>query len=90
MDIVERTIQEKTNREQILDSKTLDELDELEDEEEERILNMMRNKRMAEIQDRMNKAKFGSVLEISACDYVKEINQASKDAWVVLHLYKQG
>jgi hypothetical protein len=90
IDIVEQTVQAKQNRELVLETKTLDELDELEDEEEERILNMMRNKRLAEIQAAKGKARFGSVLEISACDYVKEINQASKDAFVVLHLYKQG
>ncbi len=90
IDIVEQTVQAKQNRELILETKTLDELDELEDEEEERILNMMRNKRLAEIQAAQAKARFGSVLEISACDYLKEINQASKDAYVVLHLYKQG
>lgn len=36
------------------------------------------------------KAKFGSVLEITAVDYVKEINQAGEGVWVVLHLYKSG
>ncbi len=50
----------------------------------------MRNKRMAEILERQSKAKFGSVLEISACDYVKEVNQAGEGIHVVLHLYKQG
>jgi hypothetical protein len=37
IDIVERTIQEKTNKNH-LEDKTIDELDELEDEEEERVL----------------------------------------------------
>lgn len=90
IDIVEKTIQDRENREKYLEDKTLDELDELEDEEEERILLMMRNKRMAEMKAFQSKAQFGSVLEISACDYVKEVNQASKEAYVVLHLYKQG
>jgi hypothetical protein len=36
------------------------------------------------------KAKFGSVLEISAIDYTKEVNQAGEGIWVVLHLYKSG
>ena len=45
---------------------------------------------MAEIKAYQSKAIFGSVLEISACDYVKEVNEASKTAYVVLHLYKQG
>lgn len=37
IDIVERTVQEKMNKDK-LNEKTLDELDELEDEEDERIL----------------------------------------------------
>lgn len=90
IDIVEQTIASKQNRESALEGKTLDELDELEDEEEERILLMMRNRRMAEILEKQSKAKFGSVLEISACDYVKEVNQAGEGVNVVLHLYKQG
>lgn len=36
------------------------------------------------------KSKFGSVGEISAQDYIEEVNKAGKDIWVVLHLYKQG
>lgn len=36
------------------------------------------------------KAKFGDVREISAVDYVDEVNKAGEDIWVVLHLYKSG
>lgn len=36
------------------------------------------------------KAKFGSVKEISAIDYVDEVNKAGEGVWVVLHLYKSG
>ena len=36
------------------------------------------------------KAKFGSVREISAVDYVDEVNKAGEGVWVVLHLYKTG
>mgnify|MGYP001810582001 CR=1 FL=1 len=36
------------------------------------------------------KARYGSVMEITAVDYVKEVNQAGEGIWVVLHLYKQG
>ena len=69
---------------------TLDELDELEDEEEERILEKYRQERMAEIRARQSKSKFGDVREISAEDYVREVNQAGEETFVVLHLYKQG
>merc|ERR1712080_591526 len=68
----------------------LDELDELEDEEEEKILLQMRNQRMAEIKARMEKSKYGDVREITAVDYVQEVNKAGDGVFVILHLYKQG
>ena len=34
--------------------------------------------------------RFGDVREISAVDYVTEVNKAGEDVYVVLHLYKQG
>lgn len=89
IDIVERTVQEKLNKDHLAD-KDLDELDELEDEEDERVLAEYRRKRIAEMKALTEKAKFGSVIEITAVDYVKEINQAGEGVWVVLHLYKQG
>lgn len=45
---------------------------------------------MAEILASQSKAKFGSVKEISAVDYVDEVNKAGDGVWVVLHLYKTG
>ncbi len=69
---------------------SLDELDELEDEEEERVLEQYRRQRMAEIRAKQAKALFGDIREISAEDYVREVNQAGEGVAVVLHLYKQG
>ena len=45
---------------------------------------------MAEMLATQQKANFGSVKEISAIDYVGEVNKAGEDVWVVLHLYKSG
>lgn len=73
-----------------LEEKTLDELDELEDEEDERILEEYRQKRIAEMKELADKSKYGEVREISAEDYVQEINKAGEDIWVILHLYKSG
>lgn len=73
-----------------MSARTLDELDELEDSEDEAVLEQYRRQRIAEIQALATKAKYGRVLEISAQDYIKEVNQAGEDVWVVLHLYKQG
>lgn len=71
-------------------AKTLDELDELEDSEDEAVLEEYRRRRIAELQANQLKAKYGRVLEISARDYVEEVNKAGEDVWVVLHLYEQG
>lgn len=69
---------------------SLDELDELEDSEDEGVLLQYRQKRIAEMKAMVEKSKYGSVLEISAQDYVLEVNKAGEGVWVVLHLYKQG
>ncbi|XP_077152728.1 phosducin-like protein 3 [Ranitomeya variabilis] len=72
---------------------TLEELDENEDEfgeEDERAIEQYRQQRLAQWQATQIKNKFGEVLEISGQDYVQEVTNASKDLWVILHLYKQG
>ena len=33
--------------------------------------------------------RFGDVREITAIDYVQEVNKAGDDVYVVLHLYRQ-
>ena len=68
--MLEKTVKEKTGA-KAMEDMTLDELDELEDEEEEKILEQMRRQRMAEIRDKQAKARFGDVREISAQDYVQ-------------------
>lgn len=89
--MVEQTIKEKQCKgEKNLDELNLDELDELEDDEDEKILQEYRNKRIAELKALADKSKFGQVLEISAQDYINEVNKAGDGVWVVLHLYKQG
>merc|ERR1712013_69271 len=83
--MLEETIREKTGEKRMEDM----DLDEL-DEEEEKILLQMRNQRMAEIKARMEKSKYGDVREITAVDYVQEVNKAGEGVFVILHLYKQG
>jgi len=91
MKMVEQTVQSRTEQAvKPLEDMTLDELDEMEDEEDERILQQYRQQRIAEILAAQQKAKFGSVKEISAVDYVDEVNKAGDGVWVVLHLYKTG
>lgn len=73
-----------------MDELDLDELDELEDSEDEAVLLEYRNKRIAEIKALAERSKYGFVGEISAQDYVNEVNKAGEGIWVILHLYKQG
>jgi len=89
VNMLEETIQKKSGV-KAMEDMDLDELDELEDEEEERILLQMRQQRIAEMKARMEKSKFGDVREITAVDYVQEVNKAGDGIMVVLHLYKQG
>lgn len=89
IEMLEQTVEKKVNG-KTLDEMDLDELDELEDEEEEKILLEYRKQRMAEIKALSQKSAFGDVREISANDYVAQVNQAGSDIFVVLHLYKQG
>ncbi|XP_075221954.1 viral IAP-associated factor [Lycorma delicatula] len=90
VNLVESTIKERQDGRKVLDELSLDELDELEDEEDERVLLEYRKKRIAEMQAAAQKAKYREVLEITAADYVNEVNKAGEGVWVVLHLYKQG
>lgn len=90
VNLLEETINKKTKDSKDLADLNLDELDELEDSEDEAVLEEYRQKRLAEIKAAAQKAKFGYVKEISAQDYVEEVNKAGQEIWVVLHLYKQG
>ncbi|RZC33247.1 NADH dehydrogenase [ubiquinone] complex I, assembly factor 7 -like [Asbolus verrucosus] len=88
--MLEETIEQKTSSGKDLSKLDLDELDELEDSEDEAVLLEYRKKRMAEMQALAERSKFGTVGEISAQDYVQEVNKAGEGIWVILHLYKQG
>ncbi|XP_021946436.1 viral IAP-associated factor homolog isoform X2 [Folsomia candida] len=87
--MLEGTIQEKTGGVN-LEKLSLGELDELEDDEEERVLAEYKAKRLRELKSELVRSKFGTVLEISAQDYTAEVNKAGEGVWVILHLYKQG
>jgi len=89
MAIMDKAIKDKSGVKDMEDM-TLDELDELEDEEEERILEQYRAERMAQIRNTQAKSNYGDMRDISADDYVAQVNNAGEGVWVVLHLYKQG
>lgn len=90
INLIENTVEEKLQETKQLEDLSLEELDELEDEEDERVLLEYRKRRIAEMQESLRKAKYGDVREISAEDYVQEINKAGEGVWVILHLYKSG
>ncbi|KAK9506930.1 hypothetical protein O3M35_008778 [Rhynocoris fuscipes] len=91
VNIVESTINDKQSKgNKAVDEFDLDELDELEDDLDESIIVEYRNKRLAEMRAMAAAARFGALGEISAQDYVNEVNKAGQGVWVILHLYKSG
>ncbi|EDW40167.1 GL25063 [Drosophila persimilis] len=95
--LMDEAIQRRTNlphsegqRDKKINDMSLDELDELEDSEDEAVLEQYRQKRIAEMRATSEKARFGSVREISGQDYISEVTKAGEGIWVVLHLYANG
>ena len=68
----------------------MEELDEFEDEdlEDDRILEQYRRLRISEMQAAASKEIFGHVQQISKPEYTVQVTDASKDVWVVLHLFQ--
>ncbi len=50
----------------------------------------IRKQRLAQIKQYQQAARFGEMMEITAVDYVQEVNKAGEGIWVVLYLYKTG
>lgn len=76
-----------------IDERTTEELSDLEDDpdlDDDRFLQEYRKKRMEELKKAARVARFGSVLQISGSDFVREVTQAPQDVWVVVFLYKDG
>lgn len=92
---LEEAMEEATQRahENRLEGKTLDELDELDEDglEDEAFIEMYRQKRMAEIREMASREKFGSLYYITKPEYTKEITEASKDnTFVFVHISYVG
>ncbi|CAN6648700.1 phosducin-like protein 2 [Trichomonascus vanleenenianus] len=76
-----------------LEGKSLDELDELEEEglEDEDFVAMYRAKRMAELKEMAGRERFGRVYHISKPEYKEEITDASQNGvYVIVHLSYPG
>ena len=76
-------------REDLLPYATLDELDQLEEEEysDERTLNEYRQRRLEELKQQNVRNRFGELVEIVKDDWVREVTDCSRTCWVVVHLY---
>eukprot|EP00056_Hartaetosiga_gracilis_P003397 m.63422 g.63422 ORF g.63422 m.63422 type:complete len:252 (+) comp11437_c0_seq2:54-809(+) len=73
-----------------LEDMELEELDEVEDdldEDDERAFEEYKAKRLAEMRQQQM-SLYGSVMEITAQEYKREVNEAGEGVWVVLLLYK--
>uniref|UniRef100_A0A8C6YFX2 Phosducin like 2 n=1 Tax=Naja naja TaxID=35670 RepID=A0A8C6YFX2_NAJNA len=57
------------------------------DEEDLKAVEMYRKQRLAELKALQKRQRFGELNEISGNQYVKEVTNAPKDVWVVIHLY---
>nr|VZI48572.1 unnamed protein product [Spirometra erinaceieuropaei] len=60
------------------------------DEDEAKFFEEYRQKRLAEMRQAAARAKFGSVLEVTKADWVREINEAGKGVYVVVHIARKG
>lgn len=78
-------------RQNVTEADSLDDIDARLDEavadDEEEALRRYREKRMAEMKAAAAEPQFGEVVNITATEYVREVNEAPKGVWVVLLLY---
>lgn len=73
---------------ELLDSKDLEGLEDLEDEfGDDRFLEQYRQRRMQELQASVAGPRFGSLEEIRRSDFVQQVTNAGEGIWVVCHLY---
>ncbi|KAI8622041.1 thioredoxin-like protein [Chytriomyces sp. MP71] len=98
VELIDETMEKKygltAGGEKILEHCDLDELKELEDEidldEDDRILQQYKVQRMAELQQLAKKEVFGTVTQISKPDWQVEVTDASKDVPVVVLLFQNS
>ena len=87
-------IDELTKQEEVdpLSLASLDELDELLEEEDdnEKAINAYRDKRLQELREQQARNRWGSVYEIGRDDWISEVTECSKSCWVIVHLYQDS
>jgi len=60
----------------------------LDDDDDDRVLQSYRERRLRELKEKAARERFGEVVEINKAEWVTEVTDASKQSWVVVHLYK--
>ncbi|KAK0267222.1 Proteolipid protein 2 [Friedmanniomyces endolithicus] len=73
-------------RENRLEGKDLEELDELEDDEDEAFLDSYRQKRMQEMKVLERRSVYGRVFPVQKVEYSREVTEESSKAWVCVLL----
>lgn len=71
------------------ESAVLEKFDELEELDDENVLLAFREQRLAELQAKAKRARFGELIEIHEPDYVAEVT-SQRDIFVVVFLFKVG
>lgn len=88
-DEVEKIIRETIENYDPMEKKTLDELDQMEDDfEDDKIILEYKMKRLTEIKEKAKGAVFGVLREIRYNEYKEEVNEGSKNNFVVILLYQ--
>jgi translation elongation factor EF-Ts len=72
----------------VLGTKTLEELDEIEDEEDDKVLEEYRRKRIAEMQEKIRVSRFGTLETIGQQDFVQEVSNEKEGVDVIIHLFQ--
>ncbi|KAJ1823562.1 phosducin [Coemansia sp. RSA 2675] len=49
-----------------------------------------RQQRLAEIKAQVDKERFGELMHISEPDYKRQVTEASRDSWIVVHLFRDS
>ncbi|XP_042326083.1 phosducin-like protein 2 isoform X1 [Sceloporus undulatus] len=60
------------------------------DEEDRKAVEKYRRQRLEELKSLQKRQRYGELIEISGQQYVKEVTNAPKDVWVVIHLYRSS
>ena len=58
--------------------------------DDNRMLNEYRARRVQEMKEQAVKNRFGEVVEITKDEWIREVTEASKAAWVIVHLYQDS